>query len=51
MKTVFEKTKGCNDQILSYCGGCGHGIVMRMIAESLEELGVLSRAVLVNGIG
>ena len=51
MKTVFEKTRGCNDMGLSFCGGCGHGIIMRLIAESLDELGVLSRTVLVNGIG
>ena len=51
MKAVFEKTKGCNNKVLSFCGGCGHGIIMRLIAESLEELNVLDRAVLVNGIG
>lgn len=24
-----------------YCGGCGHGIIQRLIAESLEELGLV----------
>jgi len=28
-----------------YCGGCGHGVIQRMIAESLEELGLESKAV------
>lgn len=51
MRTVFEKTKGCNDKSLSFCGGCGHGIIIRLIAECLEELGVLDRAVCANGIG
>ncbi len=28
-----------------YCGGCGHGIIQRMIAESLEELNVANKAI------
>ena len=51
MKTVFEKPKALNDKVLSFCGGCGHGLVMRMIAESLEELDVVDRTIFVNDIG
>jgi len=28
-----------------YCGGCGHGVVQRLIAESIEELGLQDRAI------
>lgn len=28
-----------------YCGGCGHGVIQRMIAESIEELGIENKAV------
>ncbi|MGI5905704.1 MAG: thiamine pyrophosphate-dependent enzyme [Candidatus Pararuminococcus gallinarum] len=28
-----------------YCGGCGHGVIQRLIAESLEELGLADRAI------
>lgn len=28
-----------------YCGGCGHGVIQRMIAESIEELDVQDKAV------
>ena len=33
-----------------YCGGCGHGIIERLIAESLEELGLADNTILVSDI-
>jgi 2-oxoglutarate ferredoxin oxidoreductase subunit beta len=35
----------------SYCPGCGHGIVHRLIAEVLEELAVAGRTLLVGSVG
>ncbi|MCJ7712553.1 MAG: thiamine pyrophosphate-dependent enzyme, partial [Chloroflexi bacterium] len=35
----------------SYCPGCGHGIVHRLVAEVLEELGVGGRTILVGSVG
>jgi len=32
-------------QPAGYCGGCGHGIIQRLIAECLEELGVTDNVV------
>ena len=51
MKVVFEKTKAMNDTPLSYCPGCGHGIVQRIIGECLEELEIMGRTVGVLGVG
>ena len=48
---VFEKTKGLTDQQLHYCPGCTHGIIHRLVAECLEELGVLDRTVGVASVG
>ena len=48
---VFEKTKGLTDAQLHYCPGCTHGIIHRLVAESLEELGVLNRTVGVASVG
>ena len=48
---VFEKTKGLTDAPLHYCPGCTHGIIHRLVAESLEELGVLDRTVGVASVG
>ena len=34
-----------------YCPGCGHGIVSKLLARALDELGVQDRAVLVSPVG
>lgn len=51
MTVVFEKTKGLTDAQTHYCPGCTHGIVHRLVAESLEELGVLDNAIGVAPVG
>ena len=45
MAIVFQKTKGLTDKETHYCPGCTHGIIHRLVAESLEELGVLGDAI------
>jgi len=34
-----------------YCPGCGHGVVHKLIAEALQELGVQDRTILVSPVG
>ena len=51
MAIVFEKTKGLTDVATHYCPGCGHGIVHRLVAESLVELDVLEKTVGVCPVG
>ncbi len=34
-----------------YCAGCGHGIIHKLIAEALSEMGLQDRAIIVNPIG
>ncbi|MDO4546590.1 MAG: thiamine pyrophosphate-dependent enzyme [Clostridia bacterium] len=51
MAKVFEKTKMLTDTPLHYCPGCTHGIIHRLVAESLDELGVGDRAVGVAPVG
>ena len=48
---VFNKTKGLTDNPLHYCPGCTHGIIHRLVAECLEELGVLGNTVGVASVG
>ncbi len=43
--------KGELQQQTHYCPGCGHGVVHKLIAEALTELGVQDRAVLVSPVG
>ena len=51
MAIVFEKTKGLTDAVTHYCPGCTHGIVHRLVGESLEELGIIGDAVGVAPVG
>ena len=51
MAIVFEKTKGLTDAVTHYCPGCTHGIVHRLVGESLDELGIIGDAVGVAPVG
>lgn len=51
MTIVFEKTRGLTDTPTHYCPGCTHGIIHRLVAEALEELGVLEDAIGVAPVG
>ena len=51
MTVLFQKTRGLTDKETHYCPGCTHGIVHRLVAESLEELGVLGDAIGVCPVG
>lgn len=48
---VFDRTKGLTDAQFHYCPGCTHGIVHRLVAEVLEELGVLDHTVGIASVG
>jgi len=51
MAMVFEKTKGLTDLPTHYCPGCTHGIIHRLVAEAMVELGVLDDAIGVAPVG
>ena len=51
MAVVFDKTKALTDALMHYCPGCTHGIIHRLVAEALEELDLLGRAVGVAPVG
>ena len=51
MKKVYEKTKMLTDVHLHYCPGCTHGIVHRLVAESIEELGLQENCIGVAPVG
>ncbi len=48
---VFSRTEGLCDIRQHYCPGCSHGIVHRLVGETLVELGVLERTVGVCPVG
>ncbi len=47
----YEKTKGLTDLHTHYCPGCTHGILHKLVAEVLDELGVLGKTVGVASVG
>lgn len=49
--TVFKKTRGLTDVPFTYCPGCTHGIIHRLVAEVLEELELLDTAVGIASVG
>ncbi|MDR2166264.1 MAG: 2-oxoglutarate oxidoreductase [Clostridiales bacterium] len=51
MARTYEKTRGLTDIPLSYCPGCGHGIVHKLIAENLVELDILERTITIAPVG
>lgn len=51
MKTIYAKSKGLQDTELHYCPGCSHGIVHKLIAETLEEMGAIETAIGVCPVG
>ncbi len=51
MAIVFEKTRGLTDKETHYCPGCTHGVIHRLVAEAMEELGVLDNAIGVAPVG
>jgi 2-oxoglutarate ferredoxin oxidoreductase subunit beta len=51
MAVVFQKTKMLTDKPLHYCPGCTHGIIHRLVAEAIEELGMQDKAIGVAPVG
>ena len=50
-KQTFVNTAGLTENMTHYCPGCTHGVIHRLTAEALEELGLLDRAVGVAPVG
>jgi len=51
LKTVFERPRTLSDVVTHYCPGCGHGVIHRLVAETIEQLGVEDRVIAVPPIG
>lgn len=51
MSIVFERPHALVDTPLHYCPGCTHGIIHRLIAEVIDELGIEGSTVGVSPVG
>ncbi len=50
-KMVYTKPKALSDKQLSYCPGCTHGIIHKLVAEVLDELEITGKAIGVSPVG
>ena len=41
---VYQKPRLLNDNPMHYCPGCSHGVVHKLIAEVIEEMGMAEKA-------
>ena len=46
----FERKSELQHQT-HYCPGCGHGIVHKMLAQAIDELGIRNRTILISPVG
>ncbi len=51
MAVVFEKPKALADVPFHYCPGCTHGIIHRLVAEVIDELGIEGRTIGIAPVG
>src|SRR6266568_5010876 len=47
---TYERKEDLQHQT-HYCPGCGHGIVHKMLAKAIDELGIQDRTVLISPVG
>jgi len=51
MEKILSKPKSLKDAVLSFCPGCGHGIIHRLIAECIDELCLREKTIAVAPVG
>ncbi|MBA3914105.1 MAG: 2-oxoacid:acceptor oxidoreductase family protein [Acidobacteriales bacterium] len=47
---LYERKADLQNQT-HYCPGCGHGVIHKLIAEAIEELGLKDKAIFVSPVG
>ena len=51
MTIVYQRPDAMTDAVTHYCPGCTHGIIHRLVAEVIDELGVRARTIGVAPVG
>lgn len=47
----FTRKDGSKTKATHYCGGCGHGIIHKLIAEAIADFGIQDETVFVSPVG
>ncbi len=48
---IFERSTGAFKDVTHYCPGCGHGVLHKLIAEAIDDLGIRDRTILISPVG
>jgi len=48
---MYKRPDALSDAFTHYCPGCTHGIIHRLIAEAIDELGIKDKTILVAPVG
>ena len=51
MGKTFKKPEALSDTVTHYCPGCTHGVIHRLVAEVIDELGIRGRTVGIAPVG
>jgi 2-oxoglutarate ferredoxin oxidoreductase subunit beta len=51
MEALYKHPKSLVSTQSKYCPGCGHGVIHRLIAEAIDEMGLQERSILMNPVG
>ena len=51
MAKIVKAPAIMSTKVNSFCAGCGHGIITRILAEAVEEMGLSEKTILCIGIG
>lgn len=50
-RVLAARPKALTDKVFHYCPGCTHGLAHRLVAEVIDELGILERVIGVASVG
>ena len=48
---VYKKTRLLTNNVMHYCPGCSHGVVHKLIAEVIEEMGIQDQTIGIAPVG
>ena len=48
---VYQKPRLLNDNPMHYCPGCSHGVVHKLIAEVIDEMGLAEKTIGISPVG
>jgi len=48
---VYKKTSVLTEKVMHYCPGCTHGVVHKLVAEVIDEMGIQEKTIGVSPVG